>query len=57
MWDLPGTGIKPVSLALEDRFFTTEPGKPWLTVVGRRLGVGESGLMQRNYEVRNDSNL
>ena len=46
-----------MSLALADRFFTTEPGKPWLTVVGRRLGVGASGLMQRNYEVRNDSNL
>ena len=25
MWDLPGSGIKPVSLALAGRFFTTEP--------------------------------
>ena len=29
MWDLPGPGIKPVSLALAGRFFTTEPpGEP-----------------------------
>ena len=29
MWDLPGPGIKPVSLALAGRFFTIEPrGKP-----------------------------
>ena len=48
MWDLPGPGIKPVSFALAGRFFTTEPGKPWLTVVWRRLGGGESGLRQRN---------
>ena len=28
MWDLPGSGIKPVSPALADGFFTTEsPGK------------------------------
>ena len=28
-WHLPGSGIKPVSFALADRFFTTEsPGKP-----------------------------
>ena len=28
MWDLPGLGIEPVSLALADGFFTTElPGK------------------------------
>ena len=28
-WDLPGSGIKPVSPALAGRFFTTEsPGKP-----------------------------
>ena len=24
-WDLPGSGIKPVSPALADRFFSTEP--------------------------------
>ena len=30
MWDLPGPGIKPVSPALADRFFTTvPPGKPF----------------------------
>ena len=29
MWDLPGLGVKLVSPALADRFFTTEPaGKP-----------------------------
>ena len=29
-WDLPGSGIKPVSHALAGRFFTIEPpGKPW----------------------------
>ena len=25
MWDLPGSGTEPVSPALADRFFTTEP--------------------------------
>ena len=25
MWDLPGPGIEPVSPALADRFFATEP--------------------------------
>jgi len=30
MWDLPGSGIEPMSPALAGRFFTTEPaGKPW----------------------------
>ena len=29
MWDLPGSGIEPVSPALAGGFFTTEPpGKP-----------------------------
>jgi len=29
MWDLPGPGIKPTSIALAGRFFSTEPpGKP-----------------------------
>ena len=29
MWDLPGSGIEPVSPALTGGFFTTEPrGKP-----------------------------
>ena len=29
MWDLPGSGIEPVSPALAGRFFATEsPGKP-----------------------------
>ena len=31
MWDFPGSGIKPLSPASADEFFTTEPsGKPWL---------------------------
>ena len=31
MWDLPGTGIEPISLALHGRFLTTgPPGKPHL---------------------------
>ena len=25
MWDLPGSGIEPISPALADEFFTTEP--------------------------------
>ena len=30
MWDLPGSGMEPVSPALADGFFTTEsPGKPY----------------------------
>ena len=30
MWDLPRSGIEPVSSALAGGFFTTEPaGKPW----------------------------
>ena len=29
MWDLPGSGIEPMSPAAADGFFTTEPpGKP-----------------------------
>ena len=29
MWDLPGSGIEPISPTLAGRFFTTEPpGKP-----------------------------
>ena len=31
IWDLPGSGIEPVSPALAGGFFTTElPGKPYL---------------------------
>ena len=31
MWDFPGSGIKPLSPASADEFFTTEPsGKPLL---------------------------
>ena len=30
MWDLPGSGLKPVFPAVANRFFTTEPpGKPY----------------------------
>ena len=33
LWDLPGSGIESVSLALAGRFFTTKPpGKPWFTL-------------------------
>ena len=33
-WDLPGPGIRPVSLALAGRFFTTEPPeKPLICVL------------------------
>jgi len=33
MWDLPGTGIKPVSATLADRFLATAPpGKSLLAV-------------------------
>ena len=36
MWDLPEPGIKPVSLTLAGRFFTTEPsGKPFLLLSNR----------------------
>ena len=32
MWDLPGSGMEPVSLALAGGFFTTEPpGKPHIS--------------------------
>ena len=32
MWDLPGTGMEPVSPALARRFLTTRPpGKSWIT--------------------------
>ena len=34
IWDLPGTGIKPASPALQGRSLTTEtPGKPWNNVL------------------------
>ena len=34
IWDLPGSGIEPVSPALAGRFFTTEPpGKPCLCFI------------------------
>ena len=34
MWDLPGSGVKPVSPALAGRFFTTEPpGKPQVSII------------------------
>ena len=33
LWDLPGSGIKPVSPTLAGRFFTSEsPGKPMILV-------------------------
>ena len=34
LWDLPGSGIEPVSSALAGGFFTTEPpGKPWCVLL------------------------
>ena len=34
MWDLPGPGLKPVSLALAGRFLTTvPPGKPCVDIL------------------------
>ena len=34
MWDLAGSGIEPMSLALADEFFITEPpGRPWREVI------------------------
>ena len=36
MWDLPRSGVEPVSPALAGRFFTIEPpGKPWEQVLMR----------------------
>ena len=33
MWDLPGSGIEPVSPSLAGKFFTTEPpGKPLIVL-------------------------
>ena len=49
MWDLLGSGIKPVSPALADGFFTTEPvGKPkvdsfFFPPQGRFLTIGPPG--------------
>ena len=44
MWDLPGSGIKPVSPALSGRFFTTEPpGKPRVHLF-LAWGLGEQAL-------------
>ena len=38
MWDLPGSGIKPMSLALAGRFFTTEvPVKPFSEILKQLL--------------------
>ena len=40
MWNLPRSGIEPMSPALAGGFFTTEPsGKPWSTfLLMKRLG-------------------
>ena len=44
MWDLPGSGIEPVSPALAGGFFTTEsPGKPWVRLF-LVWGLGEQPL-------------
>ena len=38
MWDLPGPGIKLVSLALQGRFLTTgPPGKPLTFILGFKI--------------------
>ena len=40
MWDLPGSGIEPMSLAFAHGFFTPKlPGKPvtWETLLTKRI--------------------
>ena len=60
MWDLPGSGIEPVSPTLAGGFFTTEsPGKPYainfLILVSkrrpffkRRHGIGVFCMLENN---------
>ena len=46
MWDLPGSGIEPLSLALAGGFFTTEPpGKAYLLFL-----IGSNALSSVNWE-------
>ena len=40
MWNLPGSEIEPISLALASKFFTTEPpGKPNIGFLVSKKGV------------------
>ena len=51
MWNLPESGIKPVSPALAGRFFTAEPpGKPSAMLICLQLSQASPGL-------RHDQNL
>ena len=44
MWDLPGPGLEPVSLALAGRCLTTAlPGKPQPFVLKYNFGLQSSG--------------
>ena len=46
MWDPPGSGIKPVSLALAGGFFTTElPGKPPKFIYSHSHSFGRQFLL------------
>ena len=50
MWDLPGPGIKPVTLALAGRFFTTElPGKPNLHDYFVQINAEHSKLIESGF--------
>ena len=45
MWDLPKSGIGPVSPALAGRFFSTEPpGKPLLLFINEDIGNNHTNL-------------
>ena len=47
-WDLPASGIEPVSPALAGRFFTTEPpGKPYSVFLKRHSFNPHHGLMKQ----------
>ena len=49
MWDLPGSGIEPMSPALAGGFFTTEPpGKPYISFTEAQL---TATLSVTNWEV------
>ena len=50
MWDLPGSGVKPMSSALAGGFFTTEPaGKPLsIFLIWRKL----DGLMTKGSQIQ-----
>ena len=54
MWDLPGPGIRPVSLALAGGFFPTElPGKPWKFLQKAKLATTQQLYSQTFTPQRN----